>query len=189
MSCRSTIQAKRTWSVSRDPLGQPVELTSGDIGAMEARIPIEYGKDAVEIPGARKLLNTMDEKNVPWAVVTSGTRALLSGWIRVLKLAEPKTRVVAEDVKNGKPDPSCYLLGRKRLGMDDNAKMVVFEDAPSGVRAGKAAGFMVVGLATTHSVEKVQEAGADWIIQDLRDVTIESFQDGLVRIVLRNAWI
>ena len=156
---------------------------------MEARIPIEYGADAVEIPGSRKLLSSIDEKNVPWAVVTSGTRALVAGWLRVMKLAHPKTLVAAEDVANGKPDPSCYLLGRERLGMSEQAKMIVFEDAPSGIRAGKAAGFRVIGLATTHTVAQVRDAGADWIVQDLQSVTIRSFSDGIVRIAIDRALV
>ena len=35
--------------------------------------------------------------------VTSGTRALLTGWLSVMKLAQPKHMVVAEDVSVGKP--------------------------------------------------------------------------------------
>jgi glycerol 3-phosphatase-1 len=49
----------------------------------------------------------------------------------------------------------------------------VLEDAPAGVRAGKAAGYRVVALATTHAVEQLREAGADWIVRDMRSVTLE----------------
>jgi glycerol-1-phosphatase len=156
---------------------------------MEGQIPKQFGNDAVEIPGARKLLATMDAKNIPWAVVTSGTRALLDGWINVLKLAHPKTLVVAEDVENGKPDPACYLLGRERLGLGKDSRMMVVEDAPSGIRAGKAAGFAVIGLATTHSIPQVMDAGADWIVQDLRSVTMKDFEEGVVRIQIDNALV
>lgn len=156
---------------------------------MEGLIPKNYGNDAVEIPGSRKLLESMEAKNIPWAVVTSGTRALLDGWINVLKLAHPKTLVVAEDVENGKPDPACYLLGRKRLGLDVKAQMVVVEDAPSGIRAGKVAGFKVIGLATTHTIPQVRDAGADWIVQDLRSLSIKSFERGVVQIAIENALV
>ncbi len=156
---------------------------------MEGRIPIEYGNDAVEISGSRELLASMEASNIPWAVVTSGTRALLDGWIKVLKLAHPKTLVVAEDVEKGKPDPDCYLLGRKRLDLGDDAEIVVVEDAPSGIRAGKAAGFKVIGLATTHSIPQVRDAGADWIVQDLRSLSIKSFEHGIVRMTIENALV
>lgn len=129
----------------------------------------------------------MDTLNAPWAVVTSGTGALIGGWIRVLNLARPKTMVVAEDVSNGKPDPEPYLLGRQRLGLPQGTDSVVFEDAPSGIRAGKAAGFKVVALATTHTIAQLKEAGADWILQDLQSVTIIGVQDGLAQIEIRDA--
>lgn len=157
---------------------------------MEGRIPIEFGQDADEIPGARDLLKQLDAASAPWAVVTSGTRALITGWIERMKLAKPKVLVVAEEVSNGKPDPEGYLLGRKRLGMEDKRDFVVFEDAPSGIRAGKAAGFRVVGLATTHTVEQVRAAGADWVVRDLRSVQLkEAEKGGMVRIAVRNALV
>lgn len=118
------------------------------------------------------MLDTLEAALAPWTIVTSGTRPLVTGWLDVMKLAHPSTLVVADDVADGKPDPACYLLGRERLGLDAQAKMVVFEDAPAGVAAGKAAGFFVIGLATTHSVQQIRAAGADRIVEDMRSVRL-----------------
>lgn len=146
-----------------------------DVSEIEGRIPVEFGQDAVEIPGSRALLDQLDAAGAPWCIVTSATRALLVGWLKVMKLAHPKNLVVAEDVQHGKPNPECYLLGRSRLGMGPEQAMLVLEDAPSGVKAGKAAGFRVVALATTHKVEVLKAAGADWIVRDMRSVTLKSW--------------
>jgi glycerol 3-phosphatase-1 len=159
------------------------------ISHMESLIPREFGRDATEIPGARKFLASLDHVNAPWAVVTSGTRALIDGWIEVMNLARPKLMVVAEDVENGKPDPSCYLLGRSRLGLETTPNILVVEDAPSGIRAGKAAGFKVIGLVTTHSLQQVRDAGADWIVRDLRDVAVKGNRGEIVEIEITNAFI
>jgi len=97
--------------------------------------------------------------------------------------------VVAEDVEVGKPDPSCYLLGRSRLGLENTSNILVVEDAPSGIRAGKAAGFKVIGLVTTHSLQQVQDAGADWIVRDLRDVAVKKSKEGVVEIEISNAYV
>lgn len=105
----------------------------------------------------------------------------------MLGLPHPKILVVAEDVELGKPDPRCYLLGRKKLGLEESTDIVVLEDAPSGIKAGKAAGFKVVALATTHSLEKLKEAGADWIVEDLRSVKVVGVVDGQVQIEIRDA--
>lgn len=156
---------------------------------MEGRIPRDFGSDAVEIPGARQLLNNLDNLCAPWAIVTSGTRAVVTGWQDVFSLVEPKTMVVAEDVDNGKPDPSCYLLGRSRLGLEGEQDLIVVEDAPSGVQAGKAAGFRVIGLVTTHSAGQIRDAGADWIVRDLQNVSIQSYKAGKIELLLQNALV
>ena len=66
---------------------------------------------------------------------------------------------------------------------------MVFEDAPAGVRAGKAAGFVVVGLKTTHKVEQIREAGADWIVSDMRSVTVEGFEKEVVKLRIADALV
>ncbi len=93
-----------------------------------------------------------------------------------MNLAHPKNMVTAEDVQNGKPDPACYQMGSQKLSlrMKDPA-FVVFEDAPAGVRSGKAAGFQVVALHTSHTLEQLVSAGADYIVQDLRSVMVKSW--------------
>lgn len=147
-----------------------------DIKHAEGLIPTEYGQDAVEIAGSRAMLEKLEQQGVPWCIVTSGTLPLVRGWLDVMQLAHPKNLITAEDVENGKPDPACYLLGEKRLGLRvQEPAIVVFEDAPAGVRAGKAAGFTVVALCTTHTIEQLVEAGADWIVQDMRSVTLKSW--------------
>lgn len=73
-----------------------------------------------------------------------------------MKLARPKNMITAEDVKNGKPDPACYQEGARKLGLQvKEPSIIVFEDAPAGVRSGKAAGFTVVALFTTHTLEQL----------------------------------
>ena len=163
----------------------------------EGVIPINYGQDAVEIPGSRALLDHLESANAPWAIVTSGTRPLVTGWLDRMELAHPKYMVTAEEVKHGKPDPECYRMGAQRLGFGEGGKTVapeeilVLEDAPAGVSAGKAAGYKVVALATTHDVGRLKEAGADWIVRDMRSVTLQRVdgKTGRVSIEIRDALV
>ena len=125
-----------------------------------------------------------------------------------MKLAHPKNLVVAEYVTQGKPgkrwadvgqkplqvlivlvDPECYLLGKERSGARGTGRFLVIEDSPAGVRAGKAAGCAVLGLATTHSIEQIKGAGADWIVKDLRSASLLGYdgQIGQVNIQISNA--
>ncbi|KAJ5995594.1 HAD-superfamily hydrolase subfamily IA variant 3 [Penicillium waksmanii] len=159
------------------------------VNYIEGRIPKEYGTDAKEIPGGRDLLRALETSGAKWGVVTSGTRALIDGWLEVLGLTHPEKLVVAEDVPLGKPDPRCYLLGRKQIELEDpeSTSVLVLEDAPSGIKAGKAAGFKVLALATTHSLEQLIAAGADWIVEDLRSLIVTGVVDGKVNVEIRNA--
>jgi len=163
------------------------------VQAAEGAVPKKFGQDAVEIPGSRALLDRLEETGVPWAIVTSGTRPLVTGWFEVMKLAHPRVLVTAEDVQRGKPDPACYRLGAKTLGSEneEGRRIVVFEDAPAGVRAGKAAGYRVVALATTHEVQQLVEAGADWIVRDMRSVTLAGWDAGAgeVKLEIKDALV
>lgn len=180
-----------------------------DISGIEAVIPRDYGHDATEVPGARALLNQLETAGAPWAIVTSGTRLLVDGWLSVMRLARPRVLVTAEDVQRGKPDPACYRLGRERLlaatsppsgaekeaaderegeeegtdggeaARDARHATLVLEDAPAGVRAGKAAGFAVVALATTHAAQELRDAGADWVVRDMRSVALRAWDAGV----------
>lgn len=155
----------------------------------EGKIPQEFGRDGKAVPGARELLEQMTTTGAPWAIVTSGTRPLMTGWLHVLKIPEPPISVTAEEVSHGKPDPECYHLGRKRIGLDETAKFLVLEDAPAGVRAGKAAGCKVICLATTHSIDTVIAAGADWVIKDLNEVKVMKGKENGWMVEIQNAWV
>lgn len=154
---------------------------------MEGLLPKLYGDEAVEIPGARSLLKEIGDRQIPWAIVTSGSQPLVSGWLKRLSLPMPEHLITAESVENGKPDPACYLKGRERIALTgDDRSVLVLEDSPAGIRAGKAAGCKVLGLVTSHTAEQVRSAEPDWIVKDLDSVKIVEWQDGVVTLEIRN---
>jgi glycerol-1-phosphatase len=154
---------------------------------MEGLLPKLHGKDAVEIPGARALLEQLIPAGAPWAIVTSGTTPLVTGWLDVLKLPHPEHLVTAESVQNGKPDPACYELGRSKLQLAADSRVLVFEDSPAGIASGKAAGCKVIGLVTSHTLEQVMAAEPDWIVRDLRSVRMITCRDGIVTLEISDA--
>ncbi|KAG5803489.1 hypothetical protein H9Q74_010164 [Fusarium xylarioides] len=157
---------------------------------MEGRLPKYHGHEAVEIPGARSMLEALIARSSPWAIVTSGTVPLVTGWLRARDLPTPPSDhlVTAESVEDGKPDPACYRLGRERLGLQaEDAQVIVLEDSPAGIRAGKAAGCKVLGLVTSHTVEQVIAAEPDWVVRDLSSVKVLRSEGGKVTIEISNA--
>src|SRR6266849_867317 len=134
------------------------------------RLEIEDVEGIVSLPGAAELLRALPPSR--YAIVTSATRPLAEVRLRAAGLPAPQNLVTARDVPRGKPNPDPYLMGARILGVAP-AECVVIEDAPSGVRAGKAAGSRVVALRTTASDTELEEAGADWIVDDCAELFVE----------------
>jgi len=127
------------------------------------------------IPGARALVTGLPPDR--WAIVTSGDHRLASGRLDRAGIPHPAVFVTAEDVQRGKPDPQGYLVAAERLG-NDPADCIVFEDAPPGVAAARAAGARVVALTTTHPAAALGDAAAT--IADFRALRVEREGTGLV---------
>lgn len=121
------------------------------------------------VPGSARLLNSLS--GIPWAVVTSAGRELAPRRLLAAGLPLPPVLVSSMDVSRGKPAPDGYLLAAARLGVVPS-EAVVFEDAPAGVSAARAAGSTVIGVATTHAPEQL--AGAAIVVADLMSVRVES---------------
>ncbi|MEU0044747.1 HAD family hydrolase [Streptomyces werraensis] len=117
------------------------------------------------LPGTKEFLAGLPAER--WAVVTSATRRLAEARLGAAGVL-PKTLVAADDITHGKPDPEPYLLAARMLGVDP-AECVVFEDAPAGLQAGRAAGMTTVALATTHRAE---ELTADLVVRDLSALSV-----------------
>ena len=139
------------------------------------RMEIEDVEGIVALPGAAELLRAVPANR--YAIVTSATRRLAEVRLRSAGLPVPENLVTARDAKRGKPNPDPYLMGASILGVPP-AECVVIEDAPSGIRAGKAAGGRVVALRTTASEAELEEAGADWIVKDCSELFVESAGPG-----------
>jgi mannitol-1-/sugar-/sorbitol-6-phosphatase len=125
----------------------------------------------VLLPGAQELLNALPPER--WTIATSCTRPLAEVRLRAAGLPIPRTMVTSSDVRIGKPDPEPYLKAAGKLGFPASDCIVV-EDAPAGVRAGKAAGARVIALLTTMIRRDLEDAAADWVVQDCSDITVSS---------------
>ncbi|MFF5975624.1 HAD family hydrolase [Streptomyces sp. NPDC012769] len=90
--------------------------------------------------GAAELLNALPADR--WALVTSNYEHRVRGRFERTGLPLPGLIVDAACVSEGKPSPVPYLMAAEKLGADP-ADCLVIEDAPSGVRSGRAAGMTV----------------------------------------------
>ncbi|QNH64742.1 sugar phosphatase [Proteus vulgaris] len=122
------------------------------------------------LPGSIALINRLNNLNIPWAIVTSGTVPIASTRQSVTGIPEPKHWVTAECISKGKPNPEPYLLGAKKLGLLPE-DCVVFEDAAAGIYSGLDAGCQVVAVHAPLSLPRRSEIHL--IIDSLNDIQIE----------------
>ena len=117
-----------------------------DIDREAVKLEMEEADDAKNVcpvPGALELLGWISDAD--WAVVTSASRELALRRLSAASLPLPKILISAEDVSKGKPHPQGYLLAIDRMSARAR-DCLVFEDAPAGILAAKAAGCDVVAI-------------------------------------------
>lgn len=136
------------------------EVERGEIEDLDGVVPL---------PGARELLSSLPANR--WTIVTSCTRRLAFARLGAAALPVPKHLLTCTDVQNGKPHPEPYLKAAASLGFPTKDCIVV-EDAPAGIRSGKAAGARVIGVRTTADEPELGEAGAQWIVDNCSSISM-----------------
>jgi beta-phosphoglucomutase family hydrolase len=138
-------------------------------------------RDGVEaFEGSLRFVRLAGEAGLHRAVVSSSanTKAVLET-VGIEDLFEARVDGVvasAEKLK-GKPAPDTYLAGARALGVEP-AQAAVFEDAVSGVEAGRAGNFgLVVGVDRVHHADALREHGADIVVSDLSELIDEPGPD------------
>lgn len=129
------------------------------------------------LPGAEKLIIHLHQNHIPIAVATSSSKELFQ-----LKTAKHDwftyfdsiTTGCDPKIQNGKPAPDIFLLAAKRLGAGNPSECLVFEDAPSGLAAGKAADMQVV-VVPDENMDKSRYAEADVLLSSLEGFKPEMF--------------
>jgi len=133
------------------------------------RREMEDLEGVVFLPGARELLNALPQGR--WTIATSSTRPLAEVRLKAAGLPIPARIVTSSDVTHGKPDPEPFLKAALSLGFAAS-DCVVLEDAPAGIRAGKAAGARVIAFRTTVPEAELRLAGADWVVDNCSQIEL-----------------
>lgn len=128
----------------------------------------DLGK-APQMQGASDMLHALKDLGLNTVLVTGSAQGTLLNNIETdyPGFFPQERRVTALDVKNGKPHPEPYLRGLEKAGVKAE-EAIVIENAPLGVRAGKAAGIFTIAVTTGPIPrEAFEKEGADLIFPDM----------------------
>ncbi len=159
--------------VIRDLLGWTTDLVG--IQQLSLRKEVLYRElilhDHIQpLPGVVEWLSELRSAGVPCAIGSSTPRRNIECVTDALNLRDSfVATVTAEDVTHGKPHPEVFLKAAQKLGVSPR-QCVVFEDAHVGIEAARAAGMKVVGVATTHPADSLQNA--DRVVGRLDELTV-----------------
>jgi HAD superfamily hydrolase (TIGR01509 family) len=130
--------------------------------------------DMQPIPGLRTLLQAIRAAGIRQIAVTNAPPDNVRLMLQEIGLSDAfETIVFGEDCTHAKPHPEPYLVGLRKLGLEDQPeKALIFEDSPSGVRAGVAAGVRTIALATTQPPGVLAGLGASDVIPDYQNVML-----------------
>jgi HAD superfamily hydrolase (TIGR01509 family) len=122
------------------------------------------------LPGAPELLATLSERDVPWAIATSGAERS-AGPARELLGLPPDTPFVTRDlVRYAKPDPDLFLTAAERIQVDIRNAIVV-GDSVWDLLAARRAGALGIGLLSGgYGREELLYAGAFRVYEDPADL-------------------
>ena len=125
------------------------------------------GSMDIRIPHSIALLEQL-ARRYPVAIVSGSTRRQVADAILMMGIGgQLQFFLGSEDYPHGKPDPACFLLAARRLGLEPG-ECLVFEDSMAGVRAARAAGMCCIALRRDSSSTQ-DLSGADEILADLAD--------------------
>jgi HAD superfamily hydrolase (TIGR01509 family) len=122
------------------------------------------------LPGAKELLRSLTDHDVPWAIATSGRGRSARPTLDLLGVLPDVPVVTRDEVRRAKPDPDLFLAAAQRLGVEPGAAMVV-GDSVWDLLAARRAGALGVGLLSGgYGGDELERAGAFRVYADPADM-------------------
>lgn len=111
----------------------------------DERFYVKLYNNEVELkPYAKDILDYLDSKNIPYALVTSTIKEKASKVLTHFNLYHRfKFIFIGDDVVDSKPNPEIYLKAVSQSGLNKH-EILVFEDSRNGIEACNNAGLDVV---------------------------------------------
>lgn len=151
-----------------------MEFTADRIGRLQRLHADAYRRMSTQIrplPGARALLATLTEAEIPWAIATSGRMETAGPVLEILGVDLNRTPVVTRDqIRFAKPDPDLFLAAADRLQVDPQFASVVGDSVWDMLAARRARSLGIGLLSGGYGMEELERAGAYRVYEDPADL-------------------
>jgi HAD superfamily hydrolase (TIGR01549 family) len=129
-----------------------------------------YASQVRPLPGATELLSYLTEKQVPWAIATSGHHKSASLSLGLLGISDDVPIITRDLVKHAKPDPDLFVAAAEKLSVDVSYSVVVGDSIWDMLAARRARALGVGLLSGGYGREELERAGAYRVYNDPADL-------------------
>ncbi len=131
------------------------------------------------LPGASELLAALTAQGVPWAIATSGRKAMAVRALAMLGLDDDAPMVTRDMVRRAKPDPDLFLAAAALIGVEP-AQAWVVGDSVWDLLAARRAGALGIGLLSGgYGREELERAGAYRVYADPAELLARADEVGV----------
>jgi HAD superfamily hydrolase (TIGR01509 family) len=131
------------------------------------------------LPGATELLAALTAQGVPWAIATSGRKAMAVRALAMLGLDDNAPMVTRDMVRRAKPDPDLFLAAAALIGVEPTQAWVV-GDSVWDLLAARRAGALGIGLLSGgYGREELERAGAYRVYADPAELLARADEVGV----------
>lgn len=154
-----------------DAAGNPLDDERAEaIDSRSGQVYSELNRDPRPLPGARELLQALEQRGIRWAIATSSRPDQVGASVDALGLPARPAIVDGSHVAHAKPAPDLLLLAARELGVDPMRTWYV-GDSVWDMQAARAAGMHAVGVTTgAATLRDLEAAGASTTVTDLAEL-------------------
>lgn len=131
---------------------------------------VEKMDESEILPGVRKVIDFLSERNIPFALGSASKNAPLI--LEKIGLHEKFDAIVdGNDVSKAKPSPEVFLVAAEKLGLAPE-DCIVFEDSVAGIQAANNAKMISIGIGENEVLHE-----ADYVFPDFTEITTEFIEE------------
>jgi HAD superfamily hydrolase (TIGR01549 family) len=150
------------------------EFDARRVDRMQQRHADAYNRNIGHVrplPGARELLQSLRDADIPFSIATSGRMQTAAPALETLGFDFSSTPIITRDhVKYAKPEPDLFLAAAERLGVGASGVTIV-GDSVWDMLAATRGRFLGIGLLSGgYGLEELARSGAYRVFDDPADL-------------------